>query len=352
MRITITKTIIPRLASKTNVLKLMEQYNFDRYSQKDQILDVPNSDIPLNLAMDIARLTTAQGYAYWVEVPDTELANPVPSDLSYATYFDDQEPPVEQDRLWSDLGSVGANQAATATMRYFQAANNGEFLYDDIEILEEAGFEVFGQSELGVKLNADYQDPLDPEYAVQETIEYIDQNWRFAGYFDFIHAAIRMGELYTAKGATDLDRWNACTTAEKIVVVKWNLVGLNRANDLAPPSWSEARTAKELNRAYQEFEDNLLIALDKRFKDYFQYLNFSLSGAGRTKFDADWNWDNYHEYIYKAYRFYELGGTNALVDWHGTVLGTYIDADFVGTIPATTIINALGNVLIGKKYIV
>ena len=63
MRITISKTIIPRLASKTNVLKLMEQYNFDRYSQKDQILDVPNTDMPLNLAMDIARLTTVQGYA-------------------------------------------------------------------------------------------------------------------------------------------------------------------------------------------------------------------------------------------------------------------------------------------------
>jgi len=351
MKILIDKANIAKLATLTEGIKTMQLYNFNGYDQDKTELIVPNGDIPLRMALDIARIATrVTGYSYRVEVPNANLGDNLPSGLSYETYFDDQEPPVEQTRTWADLSEFRANQAATATLRYWQPANNGQFLYNDIELIEEAGFTVYSNADLTVKLNAEYDDPLEPEYTVLETITYIDQNWRFAGYFDFVHAAIRMGELYEAKGATDLQRWNACTTAEKIAVVKWNIVGLNRASDLAPPSWSEARTAKELNRRYAEFEDNLQRALRKRFSDYFRYLNFSLSGTGRTKFETDWIWDNQHEFIYKAYRFYELGGTNALVNWHGTVLGTYVDADFIGSIPAATIINVLGNVLTAKKY--
>jgi len=350
MKITIDKKLIPQLYKEVEPIKNMELFKFDGYNQDAVVLIAPNNDIALNIAINIARITKVEAYPYWVEVPNANLGDNLPVGLSYETYLDDQEPPVEQTRTWADLSESRANQAATATMRYFQPANNGEFLYNDVEILQESGFEVFDLQSCLLKLNAEYDDPGGLDYAVRETIEYIDEQWRFGGYFDFVDAWLTMQELYEAKGATDIDRWNACTTAEKIILVKWNLVGLARANDLIPGSWSEAKAAKELNRSYSEFEENLQIALRKRFKDYFRYLNFSLSGAGRTKFENDWIWDNQHEYIYKAYRFYELGGTNALVNWHSTVLGTYGDSDFIGTIPAATIINVLGNVLVAKKY--
>jgi len=351
MRITIEKSLMPQLITSIDGIKRMEEFQFDGYDQNNIILTAPSSDIVLNVAMDIARISTVEAYEYWVEIPNANLADDLPAGMSYSTYLDEFE--VEQNRTWAELSELQANFAATATMRYWQPANNGQFVFEDVEILIGNGFSVFGHQTLQIQLNKDYADTGDPEYVVTETIEWIDQNWRYGGYFDILDAYFAMGVLYTAKGASDLDRWNGCTTAEKIIIVKWNHVGLNRAADLAPGGWSEGKTLKELSRLYREFNANMINALGKRFSDWHQYLQLTLSGAGRTKYDGDWDWDLQQEYIMNGTRFYELGSNNALIAWHDTILATYLDADFVGTtLTAAQIVASLRSVLIDPKYFI
>ena len=353
MRILIDKVVQPQIVAKLAGVKSMEQYKFSGYRQDQLILEAPSRDVVLNVAIDIARVgARVEAYEYYVEIPNANLNDNLPSGLSYETYFDDQQPPVEQTRTWADLDELAANQAATATLRYFQPANNGEFLFDDIEIIQEAGFEVFGIQSMQVKFNAEYEDTGAPEYVALETIEWIDQNWRYGGYFDFVHAWLRMQEIYEAKGIDDDARWTASTAAEKQVLVRWNQVGLAKAQTIVPGSWSEGRTAKELNRAYNEFEENANHVMKERAERYYRYINFSLTNAGRTKFDTDWDWNNYYDYVARHLRFYELGTTNALIDWHDTVLATYVDADYVGSIPAATINNTLRSVLADKEYLI
>jgi hypothetical protein len=357
MRVIVDKQLIPQLNTKIGTLKTMEAYKFDGYEQDETVLVSPSNDLPLDLAMEIGRLgAVIENYEYWIEVPDTELANDVPAGMSFSTYLNDDPVPIEVNRKWNELGELAASFVPGHTLRYWQPSSDGAFLFNDVEILQESGFEVFGHASLQIKLNEDYSDTGDPEYVVQETIEYIDLNWGFAGYFDMVHAHIRMTELYEAKGIDDNARWAASTDAEKEVLVRWNIVGLNKAASIMDPGWTEARQVKELGKMYREFNLNMVIALEKRFTDWYQYLNMVLTNAGNTKFHGasfeagDWNWNLKEAYVHQFLRQYELGDTNALVDFNQTTLTTYVDADFFGTIPAATIVANLEKVLNAKTY--
>jgi len=349
MRIIIEKSLIPQLNARINSIKSMEQYQFSGYNQSQAVLEAPSGDLPLGLAMDLGRLgATIEAYEYWVEIPNANLGDNIPPEVSYGTYLDESE--ILQNRTWTQISELAANFAATATMRFWQPANNGNFLWNDVELIEEAGFEVFGHATLSIKTNKDYEDTGDIEYAELETIEYIDQNWRFAGYFDMLHAYLAMRDIYDAKGGDDNARWAASTDAEKAVLVRWNQVGLTKAASIIDPGYSEARTVKEVGHLYREFNLNMVMALEKRFTDWYQYLNMVLTNAGATKFDGDWSWDLKEDYTHRMLRQYELAVTNALVDFNQTILSTYVDADFFGTIPAATIVANLEDVLNAKTY--
>ncbi len=349
MRVTIDKQLLPQVIDKIAGLKIGEQYQLAGYGQAAEVIEAPSNDLPLETAMDISRAgALVETFEYWVEVPNVNLPDNLPDGVSYRDYLDELGDP--QIRTWAELGELAANQAATATLRFWQPANNGKFVVEDIEVIREAGFTVYGKAELPVKINAEYEDTGDPEYVVLETIEYINDNWRYAGYFDMVHAHIRMREIYEAKGVDDNARWAASTNPERKVLVRWNQVGLGKASDLAPGSWSEARTVKELGKVYREFNINMKVALEKRFTDWYQYLNMVLSAAGRLKFAADWDWIFRDEYMHRFLRQYELGVTNALVEFNQTVLSTYLNSDFFGTIPAATYVANLERVLNDKTY--
>jgi len=350
MKIKIQKDLQPQLTTLINGLKSMEINRYSGYESEEGLLIVPSNDIVLNEAVNIARIAEVGTYEYWVEVPDANIDDDIPEGVSYETYLDEFE--VEQTRTWAELGLNA--QGDSNSLRFWQPANNTEFLFEDVELIEEAGFTVYGKQELQLRLNDDeYADTGDPEYVEIKTIKYIDQNWRFGGYLDFMDAWLSMQEIYEAKDTTDALRWAASTTAEKKVLVRWNQVGLNRANDLVPGSWSEAKAVKELARSYREFNIHSAKVLLERFDRWYQYLNLVLSGAGRTKFASDWDWILRHEYVNRHLHFYELGTTNALLDWHDTVLATYVDADFItSTLTANQLVTSLRKVLANKKYFI
>lgn len=353
MRIIVNKELQPQVRAKIDGVKSMEQYNFDGYSHNQLILQAPSSDLVLNVAVDIARLgVIVEAYEYWVEIPDTNINDDLPDGLSYQTTLNPTPPPTEINRTWADLGLLA--QGTSNSLRYWQDANNGNLNWNDVELIEEAGFTVYGHQTVVMRLNEDeYADIGDPEYVVLETIEWIDKNWRYGGYFDLVHAWLRMQELYEAKDTTDALRWAASTAIEKEILVRWNQVGLNRAVDLVDPSWSEARGLKEINRKYKEFSFTLKVVLEGRFDTWYQYLNVVFSGTGRTKFESDWSWDLKEEYVSRFTRSFELTATNKLLDWSDTVLSTYLDADFVGTtLTAAQIVAGIRKVLANKTYFV
>ena len=349
MRIIIEKELQPQLRAMLDGIKSMEQYKFSGYSQTQNVLEAPSSDLTMVIAIDIARLgAIIEAYEYWVEIPNANLGDDVPAGLSYETYLDEFE--VEQTRTWADLSELAPNFAADATMRFWQPANNGNFLYEDIEIILEAGFEVFGHQTMQMKRNLDYEDTGDPEYVVLETIEWIDKNWRYGGYFDMLEAYLRMTELYDAGGGDDNARWAALTDDEKLVVVRWNIVGLGKAAQLVDGGWSELRQFQQISKWYREFNINMNATLLKRFNDWYQYLNTVLDASGQVSFDAAWDWEHKDNYIHRALRQFELGATNSLVTFNDVTVAGFPDADFFGTTTAVAYAAKLNEVLIGKTY--
>lgn len=351
MKIHLDKQTIPKAANRLSVIKGMELYKFYGYDQNDDILEAPSQDVSLEEADSISRVgVVVEAFEYWIEVPNANLADNLPDGVSYRNYFDTQEPPVEQTRTWADLSELATNFAGTATMRYWQPSNNSIFIHEDVYLITEAGFEVFSKSALLKKLNKDYDDPGDPEYTEIETIDYIDKNWALNGYFDMVDAYLIMKDIYEAKGATDNDRWAASDDIEKEILVRWNQVGLSKALDIVNPSLSEGQQAIIIGKKYREFNINMLIALERRFTDWYQYLNMILSNTGKTKFSTDWSWIYKDDYSHRYLRQYELNVVNALIDFHDNVLSNYSDGDFVGTISASAITNNLGKVLKNNTY--
>ncbi len=349
MRIIIDKKLQPQLRAKLEGIKSMESYNFSGYSQTQSVLTAPSSDLVLNVAVDIARLgAIVEAYPYWVEVPDGNLGDDVPAGVSFETYIDEFD--VEQTRTWAELGLN--TQGDTNSLRFWQPSNNGQFLFEDVEIIQEAGFTVYGKQSLQIRLNDDeYADTGDPEYTVLETIEYIDETWRFGGYFDMLDAYLSMTDVYEALGIDDNARWAACTDDEKLVIVRWNIVGLGKAGTIVDGSWSEARQFKEISRWYREFNINMNATLSKRFNDWYQYLNTVLDASGQTQFAIDWNWNFKDDYIHRYLRQFDLSATNSLVNFNNvTLTANFTDSDFFGSIPAATFIAALDKVLTNKKY--
>jgi hypothetical protein len=350
MKITISKILLPQLVPIIQDIKVFIEYNIDQYFQTDLQIDIPAKDISKDQAINISRAGgIIDGFPYYIEVPNGNLSDDLPEGLSYRSFLD--ETGTEVIRTWADLQESTAN--GTHSLRYWQQASNNIFIFPDIEIIEEAGFSVYDQGSRERLVNKDYSDVGDPQYTVLETIPYIDQSWATSGYFDMVHAHINMGEIYDAKGVDDNARWAASTDEEKEILIRWNHVGLNKASQLGDPGWGEGRLLKEIGKKYREFNSNMTISTVKRFNDWYQYLNMVLSSAGRTKFNTDWDWTLTHEYTYKYLRFYELNATNGLIDWHDTVLSTYIDSDFVSqTLTAAQIISNLRKVLTNKNYFI
>lgn len=338
MKLDIGKALQPTIAPFANSVAVMDLYGYRGYKIDNAGLVSPSEDAPLDWVMDISRSgIVVSKYEIFFEIPDANIDDPIPSEVSFSGDV----------ATWADL--TLRNQGDTMSMRYYQPSNNGIFNVNDIEV---CGMAVYGTGEMQLKVNTDeYSDIGSPDYVVMETIEYVDKNWRYK-YFDMVTAYITITDLYEAKGGDDNARWAACTDIEKEIIVRWNIVGLTKASSIAPPEWGEARSAKEIGKKYRVFNRNMLIALERRFTDWYQYLNMILSGTGATKFLADWLWSLKDAYSHRYLRQYELGDVNSLVDFNDTTLGAYTDADFVGGIPAITIVTNLNDVLTAKTYVI
>lgn len=117
MRILIDKQLQPQVAPKIAGVKSMEQYQFGGYNQDQSILIAPSVDVTLNVAVDIARVgARVEQYEYFVEVPNANLGDNLPSGLSYETYDDPDLGTVT--RTWGDLDRFGDvdNQAGTDSL--------------------------------------------------------------------------------------------------------------------------------------------------------------------------------------------------------------------------------------------
>lgn len=352
MRVLVTKEIFPVLMPLLFGSKEAQQYNIPNYTYKGNTLTIPNSDLTIDKIVNIARVGVIIEVApIWFEIPDIDLGEDIPEGVSFRTYTDEFE--IEQTRTWSNLGIKA--QGISNSIRYWQPSNNGQFNVLDVEIIQESGYTVLSHANLTLLLNtSEYTDVEQPEWVPIETIQYIDENWQYSEYFDMLHAYLRMVELYEEKGVDNNARWAASTDVEKEILVRWNVVGLNKAATLVDPGWSEGRQLKEIGRKYREFNLNITIALEKRFNDWYQYLNMVLkSGTGKTKFAIDWIWEHKYEYVHRFIRQYGLGDVNALVDFNNVTLGGYVDADFITTtITSTQIVSNLEKVLNDKKYFI
>jgi hypothetical protein len=349
MFIHITKELQPILVPLVFAIKTNEEYKISDYNYDELILEAPNADIELQTIIDIARIgTIVEDYPIWFEIPNVNLNDDISSGVTFSSFLDISGNTII--RQWND---ISLHLTGTSnTILFYQPSNNTDFVYNDVEIIQEDGFTVLGQKDLLIRTNEDeYADTGATDYTIIETIPYIDVNWEY-GYFDIVHGYLRMQEIYEAKGVDDNARWAASSDEEREILVRWNLVGLGKANDILDPDWSEIRKFKEVARKYREFEFNVDIGLTKRFNDYYRYLNTILSSAGRTKFSSDWVWSLKNDYIENYLREFELGEINGLIDWHDTVLSTYTNADFTGTIPNTTIVSGLRKVLANKKYFI
>lgn len=363
MKIHISKELQPVVIPLVQEIKILQEYNISNYKYKDFILEAPSTDLNLESAMSISRVGAAiDGFEIWFEIPDLYIDASVPEGVSFQNYLDYGDPslydpslgpgdPSIMWRAWSDISEYA--DGSDNTMRYYQPSNNGTFNWNDVEIIQDAGYTVYDKKGLFIRINGSEYSNIDAsDYTVLETIPYIDQNWKF-GYFDMVHAHIRINEIYTAKAGSDALRWAASSDEEKEILVRWNVVGINRASSLLDPSWSEARQLKELGRKYREFHINIKMALNKRFDDWYSYLNLILSGTGKSKFANDWNWALKDEYNSRYLSQFELGDVNLLIDFNNNTLGTYVDADFIGsTITSTQFVNGLEKVLSNKEYFI
>jgi len=340
-RIQYTKQQVPIIEGvlTASVLKTLE---ISGYNADGGTLTVPSSDISLDIAVELDRRgLSISAYEIFFEVPDANLSDNIPAGVSFATFEDDSGNTIN--RIWSDLPFNASGDSLT--IRYWQSSNSGTFIGDDVTVLEEAGFTVYDRSSRSLRLQDTTVFPVDdPADENPVTILQIDNEWAF-NFYDFVHAHNKMKEVFLAKGIDEDAAWAACTTQEKIALVKWNQVGLAKANEVVPPSWSDTRKIKTISKAYREFNTNVKTALEKRFDDWYNFVMLLLSNGGRTKFDSDWNWNLKDEYIRDFLRHYELGSTNALVDFNDTTLGGYTESDWIGTIPAATIVNNLNKTL-------
>jgi len=315
--------------------------DFSGYGLDDGEILVPDADLPLEVALNLDRKGfDIYAYSIFFEIPDTDLSEQIPEGVSFRSYEDDSEPPQTIIRTWNDLGVNTTGNALT--IRYWQSSNNSQFMGEDVVLIQEAGYTVYGAAERSLRVQDLTDFPQDPENENPVTIEQIADQWAY-NFYDFVHAHNEMKAIYENK------IWENCTTKEKRILVEWNQVGLNKANELVPPSWSEGRTAKELGKAYRTFNINIRSALARRFDDWYHFVRLFLSGAGQTKFEADWSWDLKEQYLENFLRQNELGAVNKLVEFNTDTLGNYTESDWVGTIPAATIVNNLNKVLTANE---
>lgn len=333
MRIRLNKELLAKVKILLGDDKSNQEYEVPNYTYKDGILSIPDRDYTLSNIIKVAeRNVIIEKAPVWFEVPDSRINETIPVEVSFGGI------------TWGDLELL--TQGISNSLRYYQPFNSGIFNLSDIISIQDDNILVLSNADLDRKLQT-------VEYTVtpiEETIEYIDANWKYNGFFDMVAAHVRMTAVYEAKGVDDNASWDACTDDEKEIIVTWNIVGLGKAATIIPAGWSESRAIKEIGRKYREFNINMIIALERRFTDWYQYLNMILTAAGRVKFDNDWDWYIKEQYVHRNLRQFELGVINDLVTFNNDILGTYLDSDFFGTISATTIVNNLEDVLIAEEY--
>lgn len=350
MRLTVTKPLLPLAANIIARAKTLADNGQPGYQYTGNEYQLPSGDFSLEEMQDVARSQVdIFAFELWYEIPDANLGDQIPDGVSWRTYIDDTDPdnPVEVTRVWGDLPA--SRTGTGVSMRYFQQANNGQYNPSDAQILLDDGIAVFSQKEMQVRVSEPDYFVGDPEVDIPvETIEWINSNWSEGKYYDMIHAYLNMREVYLAKGATENDAWAACTDEEKSILVNWNQVGLNKANDVLDPAWTEAQKARELGRRYEFFIDNMNLACVKRFGRWWTWLLMSFTNSGKLKFDGDWDNSFKQAYVDGLYRQFELGDTNALVSFTNVFIRSYEQADFVWSFTPNTIADNLIETLNGK----
>jgi len=113
----------------------------NEYLSSTDVLDLMNNNVVI------------EGYSVWLEVLNADLTNNVTAGVSFATYLDDQEPPVEQQRTWNDLNVL--REGTGSKILYFQGGTS-EISKDDLQLLIDANdCTVHGIMEMQMRMSYD-----------------------------------------------------------------------------------------------------------------------------------------------------------------------------------------------------
>ena len=352
MKIITTKNKLPVTIGKLGNAKFITDNRVEGYDYEHYEFALPSQDMSLETVVDLERGgNIVYAYEMFFEIPLANMSDEIPEGVSFREWTDAEDPPVTHIRTWNDLEERAVAQDDSLHMLYWQISNNGQFKAVDKEIIEGAGFTIYGMQSLITRLSEEiYNDIADPEYTGSiETIEYINSQWDLGGFYDIIHAYLNMREAYLAKGVDENAAWAACTEEEQKILVRWNQVGLAKANQIFDPTWSEGRKAKELGRMYEFFGVNMNIAAAQRFIRWWTWLQMNLKNSGDIKFKTDWDDKLKQLYIDGIYRQYQLGKTNELVEFTNTVIGGYDQTDFVFSFSPATVASFLSKTLEDKQ---
>ena len=162
-------------------------------------MTIDNNVLSINDAIEVdIRGADIYKYPIYYEIAKTDIDNNIPDEVSWGTYYDDQEPPVLQNRKWSDLDISKEND--THKIVYWQSSNDGKFSHEDANILSDSGVESMPRGVYDVEVNKRYTEPDEGETEVVpiETILNISLYWKSSVYYDWLNAQLIMSELYEA----------------------------------------------------------------------------------------------------------------------------------------------------------
>lgn len=180
-----------------------------------QRYQVPNTYLS---STDVLKLmndnVVVQNYSVWLEVLNADLVNNVTLGVSFATYFDDQEPPVEQQRTWNDLSvlSVGTN----SKMIYWQGGTS-EISHNDLSLLIEAS-DVIVHGIMEMQMRMSYED----YFVVSEEVP-VYVPYSFVSYEQFDTDWKRYFKSWQDAQAYITGMWNALG-GDRFYALKWRIV--------------------------------------------------------------------------------------------------------------------------------
>jgi hypothetical protein len=165
-----------------NIIKIKADGELSFKINRDGSYQVPNSFLNSFKVLEMMNNDVLiTGYSVWLEIQNVDFTNNITESVSFATYFDDQEPPIQQHRTWNDLSvfRTGTNSKIV----YWQSGTS-EISKDDLQLFtDDPKCVVYGIKELQMRMSyKDYFVSSDevPTYVPYSfvTYEQFDTYWQ------------------------------------------------------------------------------------------------------------------------------------------------------------------------------